>query len=96
VHENKARVPKRGAKFGLQPVGGESGMLPERSNNTQRTRFYFASAASVKPFVYFLIDPRMTCRLRREYASHRVLHSGGLVTGARPATFTYKLVTRQR
>jgi hypothetical protein len=38
----------------------------------------------------------MTCRLRCEGASHRVLHSGGLVTGARLATFTYKLVTRQR
>ena len=71
-------------------------MLPERSNNTQRTRFYFASATSDKPFVYFLIYLRVTCRLRREGASHRVLHSGSLVAGARLATFTYKLVTRQR
>lgn len=33
-------------------------MLPERSNNTQRTKFYFAMAAPNKPFVYFLTGLR--------------------------------------
>jgi hypothetical protein len=49
---NKMRCAKRGAVFELQLLGGVLGMLPERSDNTQRTKVFLRVRVRWKPFVY--------------------------------------------
>jgi hypothetical protein len=46
------RCAKGGAIFELQLVGGVLGMLPERSDNTQRTKVFLRAPVCWKPFVY--------------------------------------------